>query len=149
MSNLSKVLVAKIALTVVAWCVPLLLLPASRLRWLGFPVPEPQGFLRLLGMAYTALVVGYAFGLRDSLRGIYPMAAVWMGIASNGGAFLVLTIAAVLGVWASWGTFAQLVMWGSIVGTGGITLGLVAFGPCRSRINVGSTPWEARSSFLR
>ena len=131
MSGLSRVLVAKIALTLLLWCVPLLLLPASLLEQLGFPVPEPQVFLRLLGMAYTALVVGYVFGLLASLHGEYPLGVVWTGIVSNGGACLVLAVAAALGAWAEWGGFAQLVMWASLLGTGAITAGLVVYGPCR------------------
>ena len=134
--SLSMVLVAKIALTVAAWCIPLLFFPAALLETLGFPVPQPELFLRLLGMAYTALVVGYGFGLYASVRGEYPLGVVWVGIVSNGGAFAILCAAAVLGVWASWGVFAQVVMWGSLVGTGGITAGLVAFGPCRSVVGV-------------
>lgn len=133
MTALSRVLVAKIALTVVAWCVPLLLFPASLLETLGFPVPEPQLFLRLLGMAYTALVVGYTFGLRASQRGEYPNNVVWVGIVSNGGAAGILAVAAAMGGWASWGAFAQLVMWGSLLGTAGITAGLIVYGPLARR----------------
>jgi hypothetical protein len=130
MSHLSKVLAAKIVLTVLVWCIPLLLFPASVLRWLGFEVPEPPLFLRLLGMAYSALVIGYGFGLRESLRGVYPAASVWVGMVSNGGACLLLVIAAIQGAWAHWGVIAQSVMWGSLVGTGLITAGLIRFGPC-------------------
>ncbi len=131
---LSQVLVAKIVLTVSAWCVPLLLFPAPLLERLGFPVPEPTLFLRLLGVAYTALVVGYGFGLHASRRGEYPTGVVWVGIVSNGGACVLLCGAALLGAWADWGAFARLVMWGSLVGTGGITAGLVAYGPCRPAV---------------
>ncbi len=60
MRDLDFVLRAKIALTVVAWCIPLLLFPASLLARLGFPIPTPDVFVRLLGMAYLAL--GYGFG---------------------------------------------------------------------------------------
>ena len=73
-------------------------------------MPEPQLFLRLLGMAYTALIVGYAFGLRDARSGRYPAGVVWVGIVSNGGAFVMLAVAALLGVWSGWGLPAQLVM---------------------------------------
>ncbi len=129
---LSRVLFAKIFLTVALWCIPLLFFPASLLASLGFPVPEPQLFLRLLGMAYGALVVGYAFALRATLRGEYPAAAVWMGIVSNGGAFVLLQSAAILHVWASWGAFARVFMWASLAATGAIALGLVLCGPLRA-----------------
>ena len=39
---LIRVLEFKIGLTVVFWCVPLLLFPSGLLNALGFPVPEPQ-----------------------------------------------------------------------------------------------------------
>lgn len=129
MSNLSKVLVVKIAMTVLVWCIPLLLFPVSLLQVLGFVVPEPHLFLRLLGMAYVALVVGYAFSLQSSLRGEYPRSGVWVGIVSNGGAFILLLVGAAGAVWASWGVFAQAVMWLSLAGTGAVTAGLTVFGP--------------------
>ena len=128
MSPLSWVLFGKIAVTILAWCIPLLLFPTSLLKSLGFKVPEPILFFRLLGIAYTALVVGYVFGLQTSLRGGYPAGIVWVGIVSNGGAFFYLVLNAVSGTWASWGNFARVVMWSSLVGTGVITAGLITFG---------------------
>ncbi|MGH8049870.1 MAG: hypothetical protein ACREPB_04340, partial [Arenimonas sp.] len=110
------------------WCIPLLFFPAAILQWLGFPVPEPLLFLRLLGMAYSALVVGYCFGLRDALRNHYPRAVVWVGVISNGGACILLAIAAATSVWTDWGCIAQWIMWGSLAGTGAITLALIWFG---------------------
>jgi hypothetical protein len=134
---LQQVLRAKIVLTVAVWCVPLLLFPESLLLRMGFPVPEPELFLRLLGMAYGALVVGYGFGLRSAKQGQYPAGTVWVGIVSNGGACLILTVAAVSGSWVAWGDVARWVMWGSLVGTGAITAGLVVFGPLRQRSGLG------------
>lgn len=128
MKALSRILFIKIALTALVWCIPLLFPPGTLLQWLGFPVPEPQLFLRLLGMAYVALVVGYGFGLRDALRNQYPQAVVWLGIISNGGAFVLLIAAAISSVWADWGSIAQWIMWGSLIGTAAITLGLIWFG---------------------
>jgi hypothetical protein len=128
MKALSINLIIKIVLTVFVWCIPLLFFPASWLQWLGFPVPEPQIFLRLLGMAYTALVVGYCFGLRDAMQNQYPAAIVWVGVISNGGACILLTTTAALSVWSDWGSIAQCIMWGSLIGTGFITLGLIWFG---------------------
>ncbi len=132
MSPLSQVLIGKIAVTILVWCIPLLLFPTSLLKWLGFKVPEPILFFKLLGIAYTALVVGYVFGLRTSLRGGYPAGIVWVGIVSNGGAFLYLVLNAVSGTWASWGNIARVAMWSSLVGTGVITAGLITFGVWRN-----------------
>lgn len=128
MNSLSKVLVFKIAFTITAACIPLLLFPSSLLQWLGFSVPEPIIFLRLLGMAYAALIVGYAFGLRASLQGLYPMSVIWVGIVSNSGAALMFAVAAFQNVWGSWGVIAQVIMWGSLLSVSIITIGLVTFG---------------------
>ena len=133
MNALSQVLIGKIAFTIVVWCIPLLLFRTRLLKSLGFVVPEPTLFLRLLGMAYAALVVSYAFGLQSSLRGGYPAGVVWVGIVSNGGAFFYLVLNAVCGTWASWGKIAQVIMWVSLVGTGVITAGLITFGVCGGR----------------
>jgi len=123
------VLTLKIVLTAAVWCVPMLLFPPDVLRALGFPVPEPLLFVRLLGMAYVALLVGYGLGLRDARAGRYPATVVWMGLVSNGGACLLLLVAACVGTWAPWGAFARAVMWGSLFGTAAITAGLAWFGP--------------------
>ncbi len=132
MRRLSQVIAAKIAITIGAWSVPLLFFPSYLLVHLGFPAPRPEVFLRLLGMAYLALVVGYAFGYRQATSCIYPREAVWMGIVSNGGATVVLTIAAISGAWSGWGPFAQAYMWISLVCVALITAGLTLFGPCRT-----------------
>ena len=129
MPGLKVVLEAKIALTVLAWCIPLLLFPSSLLERLGFPSPSPEVFVRLLGMAYSALVLGYWFGLQQVRQGAYPMATVWVGILSNGGACALLVGHAATGAWSTWGGFAQASMWLSLIGTGSITAGLVFFGP--------------------
>jgi hypothetical protein len=126
------VLQAKIALTVLPWCIPLLLFPAEFLAELGFPVPVPEIFFRLLGMAYLALVLGYWFGLQQLRAGTYPSTAVWVGILSNGGACTLLGTHGFQAAWSGWGTFAQIFMWASLAGTGAITAGLVVFGPCRA-----------------
>ena len=133
MIGLARVFLAKIVLTFLLWCIPLLLFPASVLTSLGFPVPEPQVFLRLLGTAYVALVVGYAFALRAISRDEYPASAVWVGIVSNGGAFLILIVAAYFGAWASWGALARLFMWASLAATGAVTAALILFGRGKTR----------------
>lgn len=133
MKALSRILITKIVLTSLVWCIPLLFFPAAWLKLLGFPVPEPLLFLRLLGMAYVALVVGYGFGLRDALRNQYPKTIVWVGVASNGGACALLAIAALTQVWNSWGMIAQAIMWGSLFCTAAITPGLVWFGLLKHR----------------
>ena len=111
MSNLSKVLVFKIAGTVFIWCIPLLLLPASMLEAMGFPPQDSYMFVRMLGWAYLALCVGYGFGLQASLAGRRLMGPIWVGIVSNGGACLYLLYYGVGGAWAEWGPAHPQLRW--------------------------------------
>ena len=99
MNALSIVFILKIGLTLLLWCVPLLLLPNSWLQKLGFPVMMPEVYLKLLGWAYLALVIGYCFGLCDTWNGVYPLPIIWVGIVSNGGASLLLLIYGSQGTW--------------------------------------------------
>lgn len=84
--------------------------------------------LRMLGWAYLALCVGYSFGLKASLRGEREMGPIWVGIVSNGGAFLYLCYYGVIGTWATWGAFIQFIGWSSVAATFLITLGLYVYG---------------------
>ena len=128
MSNLSKVLVFKIAATVVVWCVPLLLFPASLLEALGFPEQDSYMFVRMLGWAYLALCVGYSFGLQASLQGKRLMGPIWVGIVSNGGACLYLCYYGLSGAWSQWPGVIQFIAWSSAVATALITAGLYKYG---------------------
>ena len=141
MRNLSRVLILKIVVTV-AWFVPLLLFPIPLLKEMGFPTCPSNIFLRLLGMAYGALLVGYAFGLVATRHGRYPHSTVWTGIVSNGGAFLLLSIGAFQGAWTAWELCARIIMWASLAATGLITAGLIAFGP-RARAEDAASPSRA------
>ena len=85
-------------------------------------------FVRMLGWAYLALCVGYAFGLQASLKGGILPGPVWAGIVSNGGACLYLLYYGVTGTWSEWGITIQTIAWGSVIATAVITAGLVAFG---------------------
>lgn len=123
---LATVFIVKILFTLFIWCIPLLFFSGKLLASLGIPEPINIVFLRLLGMAYAALMVGYVFGLIATLHGDYPIEAIWVGIVSNGGAFLLLL--GFLKTWRSWGLCVQRVMWMSILATGGITFGLVFAG---------------------
>jgi hypothetical protein len=129
MRYLSGILFFKIGVTTILWFGPLLFFPAPLLEKIGFPTCPSTIFLKLLGMAYGALLVGYVFGLVDTLHGRYPRSTVWAGIVSNGGAFLLLSMGAFQGVWAAWGEPARIVMWASLAATGLISTGLIAFGP--------------------
>ena len=132
MQPLEIVLVVKIALTLLLWSIPLMLIPLDGLRKLGFPVQQPEIFLRLLGMAYLSLGLCYFFGLQSQQDKIYPSDTVWIGILSNGGAFAVLLNSGVRTTnWKEWGSLAKVFMWISLFATGMICSSLVIFGPLR------------------
>ena len=128
MNNLSKVLLFKIVTTITAWCIPLLLFPASLLVSLGFPEQESYMFVRMLGWAYLALCVGYGFALHASLKGKRLMGSIWVGIVSNGGAWGFLMYYGLTGAWSEWGIIIQWLGWGSVAATFLITVGLITFG---------------------
>jgi hypothetical protein len=130
MRNLSSVLIIKIGITALLWCGPLLLFPVPLLERIGFPPCPSVLFLKLLGMAYGALLVNYVFGLIATRHGSYPRSTVWTGIVSNGGGFVLLAIGAFQGSWAAWGSGAQIIMWTSLTAAGLIAAGLIVFGPC-------------------
>ena len=128
MNALARVFTVKIVATVVFWCLPLILLPASLIEAAGFPKQETYMFVRMLGWAYLALCVGYGFGLKSALQGKRALGAIWVGIVSNGGAFGYLCYYGVVGTWSSWGGVIQFVGWTSVAATLSITIGLFVFG---------------------
>jgi hypothetical protein len=127
-NNLSRVFVFKIAATVLVWCLPLILLPASWIEAVGFPKQETYMFVRMLGWAYLALCVGYGFGLKASLAGKRALGPIWVGIVSNGGACIYLSFYGAVGTWVSWGGLVRFLGWGSVAAAFVITLGLFVFG---------------------
>jgi hypothetical protein len=125
---LAWVLRVKILFTLLLWALPLLTLKTSWFVRLGMPEPKPVLFLRLLGAAYLALVVGYIGGLRRLARGDEVQDIVWVGITSNGTAFLILLLFGIAGAWTGWGILARIYMWVSVLLTASLTLGLVVTG---------------------
>ena len=134
MKNLSRVYVFKIAATLIFWCVPLLLFPQQLLSAVGFPTQDSYMFVRMLGWAYLALCVGYYVGLRGALKGELIMGPIYVGICSNGGAFLFLLFYGLSGEGSAWGARVQFVGWSSVVATFLITLGLYLFGVRATRV---------------
>jgi hypothetical protein len=122
------VFASKIGITVFLWCIPLLLFPEWLLTKLGFPPLKPLLFIRLLGMAYLALVVGYFYGLKTAALGGHPREIATVGLVSNAGAFFILSAFGLRGSWSAWGGGARAAMWLSVLATAGISAGLIAFG---------------------
>lgn len=126
MSLLEAVLWVKVLFTLALWSFPLLAFPASWFVRMGMPEPQPMLFLRLLGAAFVALVVGYISGILGLGRGDDVRDVVWVGITSNGLASLILFFYGFTGAWKRWGIVAQVYMWVSALATALITLGLIA-----------------------
>jgi hypothetical protein len=129
MNPLALVLIYKILITILLWCVPLLTLPKRGFAALKMPVPQPMAFVRLLGAAYLALLVGYSFGLVQVRQGQYPTGVVWTGIVSNGLASGILFFYGLTGAWSTWGRISRIYMWLSALATLSITVLLLLFGP--------------------
>lgn len=144
MSHLSLIYVVKIGATIIFWCLPLIFFPATLLEALGLPVHPNAMFLRLLGWAYLALCVGYAFGLAASIRGERAPGPIWVGILSNGGACAYLLYFGLAGAWVEWQGIVRFVLWSSVVATAAITLGLYLFG-VRGRAVVDARPVASAS----
>ena len=124
--RLKQIILAKIILTLVLWCGPLLIGPGWLYDMLGIPRPgEAVVFYRLLGAAYAALTVGYIAGLLRIRRGGPAAPTVIMGMVSNGLACIILAYYGFAGAWSAWPIFwGQIYMWGSMVLTAAITIGL-------------------------
>ncbi|HWK89443.1 MAG TPA: hypothetical protein VNP72_05585 [Longimicrobium sp.] len=101
---------------------------------------EPPVFLRLLGMAFLSLAVGYWLGLRETYRGEHPAATVTVGIVSNGGSCLILLFYGLRGTWNDWQGPGPVFMWASVVATGLVTAGLIAYGLRPADAEPGSQP---------
>lgn len=127
MRGLRGLLIRKIVITGIFWCIPLLAFPTSWLVALGIPAPEPLVFVRLLGAAYVALLVGYYMAIKGLEKGENPEQAIYMGIASNGLACVLLAYFGITGSWSSWGVGAQVFMWISALGALAITFNLLRF----------------------
>ncbi len=124
---LRRVLAAKILLTLTLWAGPALLLPAPWFPLFGIPEPPLAQlvFIRLLGAAYVALVVGYALAWRSPVR--HP-GAVLVGIVSNGLASLVILSVGSAGGFATWTVLGCAYIWGSAIVTAGLATALAVTG---------------------
>jgi protein-S-isoprenylcysteine O-methyltransferase Ste14 len=124
MKGLKGLFIRKIAITAVFLCVPLLFFPSSLFEALGIPAPQPLMFVRLLGVAYLALIVGYYSGIKALDNNRSPIFAIDMGLVSNGLAGLVFFYFGITGGWSGWSIGAQIYMWLLLAGAVMITLNL-------------------------
>lgn len=123
---LRLVICAKIVFTIT--CVVLLFLYSPNwLRNQKVRAP-PVVFARLLGCAYAALIMVYLKGLSDSWAGKDISHVVWVGIVSNGSAFVVLLWFCLQGKSKSWSRLARTLLWLVMIILLSITAGLTGFG---------------------
>ena len=132
MPALARVFALKIVLTVLVWCLPLLLLPAGWFEALGVAQRGDVLFLRLLGWAWLALCVGYGFGLQAARARRAAPGPVWVGIVSNGGAGLLLLGYGLAGAWAAWHPALRFGAWASALAALGLALALWHYGVRRA-----------------
>jgi ABC-type transport system involved in cytochrome c biogenesis permease component len=123
--SLARIIAAKIIVTALFWCFPLLIAPPWVFTFLGLPVPEPMIFARLLGCAYLALLIAYSCGFLEARRGGRALPAVLVGIVSNGTASGFLAVFGTNGAWAGWPWSGQAYMWASLLATSMLTIGLL------------------------
>lgn len=90
MSYLSLLLITKIAATVLFVALPFLFAPGAKLEATTRVSTKSTLFFRLYGVAITALLVGYGFGIPAAERGQFPWGVVSMGLVSNAGAAFLL-----------------------------------------------------------
>lgn len=103
---LRTTLIAKIVITLVFWVSLPLVFPECLLGFLFGETPEPTPLYqalvlntRLMGVTFLALVTAYAFGLRAIVGNQFPYAIVYVGLVSNGGAALLILVAALTGLY--------------------------------------------------
>lgn len=128
---LKTVLQIKIAITLFAWAIPFCLLPHNWFSFFG-PVPHPILFVRLLGVAYFALVVAYGWGVLKLTRNESITGILLMGFVSNAGASLVIIIYHITTGWSGWTIWGQAYIWFSLVATTAIAFSLILLWPNQS-----------------
>jgi hypothetical protein len=85
-------------------------------------------FMKLLGAAFTALLVGYVRGLSALADGRHPADTVLVGLVSNALACLIIVGYGLAGAYAGWGRKARIYMWSSAAATGFVSIGLLVYG---------------------
>lgn len=90
MTWLDLILAVKIGVTGSIIAGPLLFLPTAKLAKRVRGGVDATALARLYGVAILALLVGYSSAFWTIARGDFPWGVVAMGLASNGGATLVL-----------------------------------------------------------
>ena len=93
---LKRTLWVKIIFTLGIWALPPLVAPGEWFSIVGIPAPQPLIFVKLMAVAFLALVVIYAYGLREARAGRVLIPTVAAGIVSNGGACVGIVLSLLL-----------------------------------------------------
>ena len=91
-SFLSGLIAFKILVTFLFVCLPFLVLTTARLSALTGVSDSSGQIFRLYGVAILGLLIGYATAFPTLNAGSFPWGIVAMGVISNGGATLVLSM---------------------------------------------------------
>lgn len=110
MSFLSLLFIIKISVTALLVVLPFLFAPLAKLEVVTRVSAQGTLFFRLYGVAITALLIGYGFGIPVAESGQFPWGVATMGLVSNTGAAVLLLRASKSGGSNFWmGTFFALV----------------------------------------
>lgn len=90
MTPLSYLLLIKILGTIILVSIPFLFFSQKKIEALTQSKVRDTTLFRLYGMSVTAILVGYGFGLAQTIEGVFPFSTVVMGIVSNSGASAIL-----------------------------------------------------------
>ena len=88
-SLLSRILAAKVVLSLFIWGLPALLAPMTVFQGLGIPTPDDPLFVRLFGALVAAIAVAYWYAYKDPIRNV---AILKVGILDNGLVTLVILV---------------------------------------------------------
>lgn len=128
MRSLSAVLLFKVLVTFTFWVIPLLFFPSDWLQYIGFESTQNFFVIRLLGLAYLSLTVGYTFAYFEARKGIVLKPVIWVGLVSNGSAAIMLTIFLWIGYFSNTTSLLKIIVSSSVVATGSIAVGLWILG---------------------
>ena len=128
MFNLANIIALKIVVTLSCWSFPLLVAPGFFLTQAGLAWPANSLLLSLLGWAYAALCVGYGHGFLQARKGVREKGILTMGVASNGGACLIMLVYALTGMAPELTLFGNVIALGSVVFTGFFAVSLYHLG---------------------
>jgi len=105
---LKATLWVKIIFTFFIWSLPLLLFWPNLFVCLGFPLPVPMLFVKLLGVTFFALGINYIFALQQAYQGEIYKPTLIVGFISNFMASVFIFYYEFVGTYTLWENFAKI-----------------------------------------